>query len=173
MFFASLFPLDNSKEAWVEVIWDSSLEGGSGVWNPCFSRPFNDWEMDVVESFLVRLHEKRVCGDVEDKVLWTKTKVGKFSIKSLYNTLESGNSVSLPLRSIWNSWVQPKVSFFFCFGGNVGKALTLDLVQKREWALANRCYKCHENEETIDHLLIHCIKTRVLWELPFTMFEVS
>ena len=69
--------------------------------------------MDVVESFLVRLHEKRVCGDVEDKVLWTKTKVGKFSIKSLYNTLESGNSVSLPLRSIWNSWVQPKVSFFF------------------------------------------------------------
>ena len=113
MFFASLFPLANSKEAWVEVIWDSSLEGGSRVWNPCFSRPFNDWEMDVVESFLVRLHEKRVCGDVEDKVLWTKTKVGKFSIKSLYNTLESGNSVSLPLRSIWNSWVQPKVSFFF------------------------------------------------------------
>ncbi|RVW85400.1 hypothetical protein CK203_038963 [Vitis vinifera] len=52
---------------------DFSIEGG---WNPCFFRSFNDWEVEVVKSFLVQLHGKRVCGDVEDTVLWTKMKSG-------------------------------------------------------------------------------------------------
>ena len=55
----------------------------------------------------------------------------------------------------------------------MGKALTLDLIQKRGWALANRCFLCHEKEETIDNLLLHCTNTRVLWDLIFTLFGVS
>ena len=35
--------------------------------------------------------------------------------------------------------------------------------------LANRCYQCLEQEETVDHLLIHCIKTISLWELLFPL----
>ncbi|RVX12839.1 hypothetical protein CK203_010025 [Vitis vinifera] len=30
---------------------DFSIEGG---WNPCFFRSFNDWEVEVVKSFLVQ-----------------------------------------------------------------------------------------------------------------------
>ena len=58
----------------------------------------------------MQLHGKRVCGDVEDTVLWTETKSGKFSVKSLYNVLVLDDSSSFPSRSIWNSWVQPKIS---------------------------------------------------------------
>ncbi|RVX04771.1 hypothetical protein CK203_024954 [Vitis vinifera] len=46
----SLFALVASKEAWVVEVWDPSGEEGS--WNPCLSRPFNDWEMEIVERFL-------------------------------------------------------------------------------------------------------------------------
>ena len=32
---------------------------------------------------------------------------------------------------------------------------------------------CYKNEETIDRLLIYCAKTRVLWEMFFSLVRVS
>ena len=90
----------------------------------------------------------------------------------VFKTLEPSGSISFPLRRIWNLRVQPKVSFF-TWEAMWRRALTLDLVQKRGWSLANRCYMCHKDEKTIDHLLIHYVKTKVLWELLFTLFKVS
>ena len=56
---------------------------GGGSWSPHFFRPFNDWEMDEANSFLLGLNGKSVQWDVEDRVLWIETKCGKFSVKSL------------------------------------------------------------------------------------------
>ena len=125
-----------------------------------------------MEKFLERLHGKRVRGDVEDMVFWTETKSGKFSVKSLYYALDLGNPSLFPSSCIWNVWVQPKISLF-ALEATWGKALTLDLIPKRGWALENRCFLCHEKEEAINHLLLHCAKTRVLWDLLFTLFGVS
>ena len=110
--------------------------------------------------------------DVDDMVVWTKTKSDNFSAKSLYLALEADCPYLFPSSCIWDVWVQPKISFF-AWEATWGKTLTLDLVQKRGWALANRCFMCLQNEETIDHMLFHCSKTMVLWELLFTLFGVS
>ena len=68
--------------------------------------------------------------------------------------------------------MQPKISFF-AWEAMWGKALTLDMVQKRGWALENRCFMCLEKEENINHLLFHCSRTRALWDLLFALFGVS
>ena len=63
-------------------------------------------------------------------------------------------------------------SVFFAWEATWGKALMLDQLKKRGWSLPNRCYLCGAVEEAVDHLLIHCTKVRVLWELLFNLFGV-
>ena len=64
-----------------------------------------------------------------------------------------------------------KVSFF-AWEAAWGKVLTMDQLKKRGWAVANRCFMCCEEEESIDHILIHCSKARALWDLLFALFGV-
>ncbi|RVW29580.1 Exonuclease 1 [Vitis vinifera] len=45
--------------------------------------------------------------------------------------------------------------------------------QKEGRCLANRCFLCCEEEESIDHILIQCSRARVLWELLFALFGVT
>ena len=122
--FPSLFALSIEKEAWVADVWDPLMQGG---WNPCFSRALNDWEVEEAELFLGYLHGKRVLGDIDDTVVWTETKSGIFSAKSLYLALEADCPTSFPSSCIWMVWVQPKINFF-AWEAAWGKALTLDLV---------------------------------------------
>ena len=62
--FPSLYALVTSKEAWVVEVWDATGEDGGS--NPRFSRPFNDWEMEMVERFIFLLQGKRVVINLED-----------------------------------------------------------------------------------------------------------
>ena len=84
--------------------------GRGGELEPSFTRRFNDWELDE-----------------EDRVRWLVSKDGNFSVKSLYKVLESDSSVCFPMKIIWNSWVQPKISLF-AWEASWGKALTLDQI---------------------------------------------
>ena len=65
----------------------------------------------------------------------------------------------------------PKVAFF-TWKAFWGKVLALDQLQRRGNFLANRCVLCLSKVETVDHLL-HYAKTRVLWNLLFSLFGVS
>ena len=167
--FPSLYALAASKEVWVAKVWDSM--GEEGGWNPRFSKPFNDWEVEVVERFLLKIQGKGLISDLEDRVLWKKTKDGKFSVKSLYSALELRYAVPFLRSIIWSSCVPTKVGFF-PREASWGKVLTLDQLKRREWSIPNTCFLCCAEEVSIDHILIHCIKAKVLWELLFALFGV-
>ena len=49
-------------------LWNQSYV--SGYWTPSFSRNLNNWEIDIVEYFLLRLQDKTVNKKVEDKMIW-------------------------------------------------------------------------------------------------------
>ena len=51
--------------------------------------------------------------------------------------------------------------------------LTLDHLKRIGRVLANRCFLCEEEEESIDHLLVHCSKARVLWDLLLVIVGFS
>ncbi|RVW15499.1 putative inactive ATP-dependent zinc metalloprotease FTSHI 1, chloroplastic [Vitis vinifera] len=108
----------------------------------------------------------------EDKMVWTASRSGVFSVKSLYSTLEPGGSALFPYVGIWRACVPPKVAFF-TWEASWGKILTLDQLQRRGYSLANRCFLCLAEAETVDHLLLHCVMTRALWNLLFSLFGVE
>ena len=125
----SLFALASSKEAWVtDLRVHSSVESG---WNPRFSRPLNDWEVETVECFLSRIKDKVVVEENEDDVFWVVTKSGSFSVKSLLSILEKVRVGHFPTSIVWNAWAPPKVCFFFAWKATWGKVLTLDQLQRR------------------------------------------
>ena len=169
-FFPSLYAFASSKEAWVEEFWDPS--GEEGVWCLRFSKPFNDWEVEEVERLLLTIRGVRLIPLVEDRMLWKETSNGIFPVKSLYNDLASRRVDLFPYGMIWSPSVPTKVSFF-AWEASWGKVLTLDQLKKRGRALANRCFLCCEEEESIDHIPMHCSKARVLWELLFALFGVT
>ena len=53
------------------------------------------------------------------------------------------------------------------------KVLTLDHIQRRWWPLANKCFLCLKEEESVDHIIFHCVRTRVLCHFLFSLFGVS
>ena len=55
--------------------------------------------------------------------------------------MEQGGDSSSPLKGIWNPWVPPKVRFF-AWKATWGKSLTMDKLNRRGLAVANRCFLC-------------------------------
>ena len=168
--YPSLFDLAVSKDARVADCWDSM--GEVGGWNPRFLRPFNDWEVEEVERLLLIIQGKRLNADLEDRMVWNETKDGIFSVKSCFNSLDHSSAVPFPWRIIWSTFVPTKVGFF-AWEASWGKVLTQDQLKRRGWNLANRCPLCCDEEETINHILIHCSKAKVLWDLLFSLFGVK
>ena len=104
-----------------------------------------------MERFLHKIQASRVQREEGDRVIWTTSKCGVFSVKSLYSILEPDVSPLFSNGSIWRVSVPPKVAFF-AWEASWGKVLTLEQLQRRGYSLANRCFLCLLEVEMVDHL---------------------
>ena len=95
-----------------------------------------------------------------------------FDVKEANNLLIAPNDISFPKNCIWVDRVLTKVAFFV-WEAMWGKVLTLDRLQKRGWQLSNCCFLCGYEEETVNHILLHCIVGRVLWEIVLALFGIQ
>ena len=139
-------------------VWN--LDGDGGGWIPLFSRAFNDREVELVERSLQKIQAFKVHREVEDRVIWKASRCDTFLVKSLYSILEPRDSPLFHSGSIWKSSAPPKVAFF-AWEVSWGKVLILDQLQRRGYFLANRCFLCLYEVETVDHLL-HCANSSSL-----------
>ena len=97
----------------------------------------------------------------EDSVLWRQGRSGKFRVKEAYSLLAKSDNTGFPSRSIWVARVLTKVAFF-AWEATWGKVLTLDRLQRRGLQLPNCCFLCGCEEESVNHILIHCTVVRAL-----------
>ena len=109
---------------------------------------------------------------IEDKLLLKGSSLGNFSVRTMYNGLDLSIDFDFPFHPSWNVVIPSKISFF-AWESSWGKVMTLDQLKRHGRALANRCCLCDEDEETIDHLLIHCKTARMLWVLFLTILGTT
>ena len=46
-------------------------------------------------------------------------------------------------------------------------------LKRRGWTLVDRCFMCKDEEESIEHIVFHCPKARILWQLVFLLFGTA
>ena len=171
MFYLSyLFNLALNKETTVADTRDSGR--GEGCRSSTFLRPLNDWEIEEVERFRQTLCDQNFNPSGEDMLLLKGVKEKGFSVKIMYKGLDPSPTIEFPYRSVWNPVVPPKIGFF-AWEATWGKVLRLDQLKRHEMTLANICFLCEEDEESIDHLLIHCKSAEMLWNLFLSIVGAS
>jgi len=95
-----------------------------------------------------------------DEISWKGGKNGKFSTKSVYDMLTSGET-GLSFKSIWKAKIPHRIKLFLWLLENQ-VVLTKDNLLKRNWQGDPSCYFCTSNEN-IDHLFFLCPVAKVIW----------
>ena len=62
---------------------------------------------------------------------------------------------------------------FFTWAATLGKIPTDDKLKSRNFIGPSRCSMCLEEEETADHLLVHCRWVFSLWALSLSLMGIS
>ncbi|RVW77211.1 Retrovirus-related Pol polyprotein from transposon RE1 [Vitis vinifera] len=91
--FVNLSPLFlhvHVEECWVLEVWNPIGDGDG--WTPLY-KGVNDWEIDLVERLLQKIHAFRAQREEEDSVIWKASNDGAFSVRSLYSMMEPGGSL--------------------------------------------------------------------------------
>ena len=122
--------------------------------------------------FLQTLNDQNFRPTGEDKLLLKNAKEKGFSVKIMYKSFDTFPAVEFPYHLVWNPVVPPQIGVF-AWEAAWGKVLTLDQLKRCGLNLVNRCFMCEEEEETIDHLLIHYKCTKMLWDLFLSIVGIS
>ena len=121
-------------------------------------------------NLLVVLRDYRVTLE-EDSVFWKKGEDGLFKVKKAYSVLANIEGADFPHSNVWVDKVPTKIAFF-CLGSYLGEGSHFGL-QRRGWQFPNRCFLCGCEEETINHILIHCTVAKGLWDIILALCGVQ
>ena len=125
-----------------------------------------------MKRFLSSIHRKKIRHWIEDKLLLKGSNHGNFLVRTMYSGLDLSPEIDFPFCLVWNIVIPKKISFF-AWDASWGKVITLDQLKRHGRALANRCCPCEEDEETIDHMLVHFKIARMLWDIFLTIVRTS
>lgn len=85
-----------------------------------------------------------------------------FLVSSVFLDVSRAPFSGCPLYSLWKMKAPPRVIAFGWLALR-GGIPTLDNLRHRKRILVNVCPMCLADEETVDHLILGCKATKVLW----------
>ena len=98
-----------------------------------------------------------------DKLVWNGTSQGVFDLKSAYKlSMSSEESQPYSASWVWKVDTLPRIKYFLWMCGHNSIGVKSGLV-KRGVLEDDCCPICHEESETILHVLWDCPQTRLVW----------
>lgn len=112
----------------------------------------------------------------EDKIIWIGNRHGDFTVKSAYHIAYSlieesdrGESSSGdPCKPLWNRLWRlnlPAKIKVFAWRACINGLPTMDVISRRGISQSIACHVCGNGAESIDHALLHCDFSSLVWEL--------
>jgi hypothetical protein len=140
-----------------EITVERAYEGDG--WRIFFRRSFGQEESNLWLQMVQDLEEV-VPGEGRDKVLWKLEASGRFSVKSLYNTLIKGHA-SLLGPAIWRTSIPTKIKIFL-WQLSRGRLPSNDQILKRRGPSDGLCALCGL-PENVDHIFFRCDLALFVW----------
>ena len=133
-------------------------------------------EVEEFSSLMSIVSDAPLSNSVPDRREWVGDKSGSFSRNSFFELLiDSPDETSFaPHKMIWKVGIPSKVELFSWLAA-WKRANTCDLSQRRRPYLLippSWCILCKHDNESNDHLLLHCQFAQNLWARVFKEFEV-
>lgn len=161
----------NIRSPWGTFQGHDHLVVGTSQWNIDFIRATQDWELESITEFSAALYSASIPGGTGDKMHWTHSKKGIFSVNSFYQKLTNSRMSMFPWKSIWKMKVPSKAAFFV-WTTSLDKILTTDNLRKKVIVL-DWCCMCKKLGESVDHLLVHYEVAKVMWDDFFSRVKLS
>ena len=98
----------------------------------------------------------------EDRHIFTRASDGKYSVKVAYNGLFLGSNSFGHHKRIWRSWAPSKCRFFIWVVTH-NRCWTANRLAKRGMNHPASCPLCDQDPESINHMLVSYVFTRVFW----------
>jgi hypothetical protein len=100
----------------------------------------------------------------EDSIRWKLTTSGQYSSRSTYRAQLAGSYCSFDALAIWKTKVESKHRFFAWLLVQ-RKILTADKLLAKNCPCNPMCPLCDQENETTDHLCLHCVFVQEVWVL--------
>jgi len=171
--FSNLFRMATLRNATAQEVL--SWNGGQYHWDITFTRSLNEWEEEIILRLLTLLAYSDVVVQSEgnDKRRWSRDPNGTFFVKSLCNRLHGSSCSNFLAKAIWKLKAPTKASCFLALAASKGKVATKVMLKRRNFNLASRSAVCLEEEDSVDHLFLHCQWVSSLWFLALSLMRVS
>ena len=170
--FPNLFYLALNKEAYVAECWCTATHS----WNLGLRRNMLDNEIANAASALEILHSWAPIAR-NDSLNWIPNMNGNFTTKSTFLNLtkRSPNIAVTLIRHIWKNKIPKKVKFFLWSLAYRSLNTHEKLQRKIQNTLISpsMCCLCAKDEETLDHLFLHCPFTKKAWNTLFGIFDLE
>ena len=107
----------------------------------------------------------------DDVFIWKENPSGMYSTLLAYaNSFEDHDVPCWAMA--WVKDMTPKVNIFFWILLQ-NKILTLDNLNKMKFLIVNRCALCENDEESMDHIMLHCPYTKLVWDKIWSLMNVD